>query len=243
MKFKYVTLTDTGLKRTENEDSFGVYDVEGGLLVVVCDGLGGNKAGEIASKLAVQTIAKTFQDLTDTEYLERIKASILEANKVVVEESNKDFDRKGMATTVETLFLKDDTAYWGHVGDSRIYCLKGDKLKQLSKDHSLVQKLIDEGYLTLKEAENHPNKNIIMRALGDSDSLEIDISKLKINTKEKIRFFMCTDGVTTVVQNDELESILSNDNPHYISEVIANLVEKRGAPDNYTFVIITGELN
>lgn len=241
MKFKYVTLTDTGLKRTENEDAFGVYDVEEGLLIVVCDGLGGNKAGDVASKLAVQTIAKTFQSLKDTEYLERIKLSILAANRIVIEESNKDFDMKGMATTVETLFLKDDTAYWGHVGDSRIYYIKGDKLKQLSKDHSLVQKLIDEGYLTLKEAENHPNKNIIMRALGDSENVEVDISKLKINPNDSGKFFICTDGVTTVLHNDELENILVNDNAHYISEVIANLVEKRGAPDNYTFVIITGE--
>jgi serine/threonine protein phosphatase PrpC len=241
MKFKYVTLTDTGLKRIENEDSFGVYNVEGGLLVVVCDGLGGNKAGNVASKLAVETISKTFQSLNSAEYLDRIRFSILEANKIVIEESNKDFDRKGMATTVETLYLKGDTAYWGHVGDSRIYYLKNNKLKQLSKDHSLVQKLIDEGYLTLKEAENHPNKNIIMRALGDSDNVEVDTSKLKISREDSGKFFVCTDGVTTVLQNDELESILVNDNPHYISEAIANLVEKRGAPDNYTFVIITGE--
>ena len=241
MKFKYVTLTDVGLKRSDNEDSFGVFEVDGGLLVVVCDGLGGNKAGDIASKLAVQTIAKSFQDLADIEYLERIKLSILAANNKVIEESNKDFDRKGMATTAETLFLKDDTAFWGHVGDSRIYYLKNNKLKQLSKDHSLIQKLIDEGYLTLKEAENHPNKNIIMRALGDSENVEVDVSKLKINPAEFDKFFICTDGVTTVIQNDELEKILNNENVHYISEVIANLVEKRGAPDNYTFVIITGE--
>jgi serine/threonine protein phosphatase PrpC len=241
MKFKYVTLTDTGLKRIENEDSFGVYNVEGGLLVVVCDGLGGNKAGNVASKLAVETISKTFQSLNSAEYLDRIRLSILEANKIVIEESNKDFDRKGMATTVETLFLKGDTAYWGHVGDSRIYYLKNNKLKQLSKDHSLVQKLIDEGYLTLKEAENHPNKNIIMRALGDSENVEVDTSKLKISREDSGKSFVCTDGVTTVLQNDELESILVNNNPHYISEAIASLVEKRGAPDNYTFVIITGE--
>ncbi len=238
MKFKYVTLTDKGLKRTDNEDAFGIFEADEGLLAVVCDGLGGNKAGDIASKLAVQTIAKTFTALKGNEYLERIKISILEANKIVMEESNKDFDRKGMATTVEALFLKDDNAYWGHVGDSRIYYLRNNKLKQLSKDHSLVQKLIDEGYLTFKEAENHPNKNIIMRALGDSNSLEVDLSKLKINPNDSSKFFICTDGVTTVLNNNELEKLLVNKNIHYISEMIANLVEKRGAPDNYTFVII-----
>ena len=238
MKFKYVTLTDKGLKRTDNEDAFGVFDVEDGLLVLVCDGLGGNKAGDIASRLAVQTISKTFTKLKGIEYLERIRLSILEANKTVVDESNKDFDRKGMATTVEALFLKDDNAYWGHVGDSRIYYLRNNKLKQLSKDHSLVQKLIDEGYLTLKEAENHPNKNIIMRALGDSNSLDVDLSKLKINSNDSSKFFVCTDGVTTVLNDNDLEKLLVNKNIHYTSEMIANLVDKRGAPDNYTFVII-----
>lgn len=239
MKFRYATQSDVGLKRTDNEDHLGVFELKEGLLVVVCDGLGGNKAGDIASKLAVKTIEESFQKFTDRDFLDRIKRSILDANKMVVDESNKDFDMKGMATTVEVLFLQSDTAYWGHVGDSRIYYLKNDKLIQLSKDHSLVQKLVDEGYLTLKEAENHPNKNIIMRALGDSSSIEIDLSKIKISPKDNGKFFVCTDGVTGVVKDSELEQILQHPDLDSIVQQISVLVEDRGAPDNFSFVIIS----
>jgi len=238
MKFSYATQSDVGLKRSDNEDHLGVFELNEGLLVVVCDGLGGNKAGDIASKLAVKTVEESFRNLTDKDILERIKHSILDANKMVVDESNKDFDMKGMATTVEVLFLQNDTAYWGHVGDSRIYYLKNDKLIQLSKDHSLVQKLVDEGYLTLKEAENHPNKNIIMRALGDSASIEVDLSKLKISPKDNGKFFVCTDGVTGVVNDSELEQILQNPDLDSIVQQLSVLVEDRGAPDNFSFVVI-----
>ena len=240
MKFKHTFVSKIGLKRVDNEDSVGVFEVEDGLLAIVCDGLGGNKAGEVASKLTVETIYEVFKNMNQNDFLVRIQNSITEANRTVLEKSSNDVELNGMATTAEVLFLKGDNAYWGHVGDSRIYNLRNGKLKQLTKDHSLVQKLVDEGYLTLKEAENHPNKNIIMRALGDSENVEVDVSKLKINPAEFGKFFVCTDGVTTVLQNDELEKILNNNNVHYISEVIANMVEKRGAPDNYTFVIITG---
>ena len=239
MSFRYITQSNTGLKRDDNEDALGVYEIEDGLLVIVCDGLGGNKAGEVASNLAVKTIASKFKETNEKDILERLRSSVLEANKTVLEESNKDFDMKGMATTVEVLYLKDDNAYWAHVGDSRIYYIKGGKLKQLSKDHSLVQKLVDEGYLTLKEAEHHPNKNIIMRALGDNVSVEVDLSKLKISASDKGKFFLCTDGVTTVVKDSELEKILSGDNFDEMSDEISSLVEERGAPDNFSFVILS----
>lgn len=239
MGYRYITHTNTGLKREENEDSLGVYEIDDGLLVIVCDGLGGNKAGEVASSLAVSTIASKFKESGEKNMLDRIKDAILEANKTVLEESNKDFDRKGMATTVEALYLKNDNAYWGHVGDSRIYYIRSGKLKQLSKDHSLVQKLVDEGYLTLKEAENHPNKNIIMRALGDNDSLEVDLSKLRTGFSDKGKFFLCTDGVTTVINDSELEELLSGNDFDQISGEISRLVEERGAPDNFSFVILS----
>ncbi len=239
MKYSHTSLSNTGLKRSDNEDALGIFEIEDGLLAVVCDGLGGNKAGEIASSTAVDTIHITFSELKNTEYLERIKQSIIEANRVIMEKSSNDPDLKGMATTAEVLFLKGDAVYWGHVGDSRIYTYKNGTLKQLTKEHSLVQKLVDEGFLTLKEAENHPNKNIILRALGDSFKLEADLSRQKLNRKDKIKFFICTDGVTTVMNDAELEEILRNEDQTQIISRLSSLIEERGAPDNYSFVIIT----
>jgi len=239
MDFTYVKESKVGMKRSNNEDAIGIFNVDGGLLAVVCDGLGGNKAGEIASNLCVKIIHENFKSSEEPDFLKKIKISIEDANAAIKEEAAKKIHLNGMATTVEVLFIKETTAYWGHVGDSRIYNLKNGKLKQLTKDHSLIQKLVDEGYLTLNEAESHPNKNIIMRAIGDSDSVEIDISKLKIIQAEDHKFFICTDGVSNVISDNELENILQEDDQDSISEKITKLVEKRGAPDNFSFVILS----
>ena len=238
MRFTYVNESRIGLKRSNNEDAIGIYEVDGGLLAIVCDGLGGNNAGEIASGLCVEVIYNSFRDSGEQDYLKRIKDSIEAANKRIKEESSKQDMYDGMATTAEILFIKEKTAYWGHVGDSRIYNLKNGKLKQLTKDHSLIQKLIDDGYLTLNQAETHPNKNIIMRALGDSDSVEIDLSKLKLVPSDSYKFLVCTDGVTNVINNDELEKLLGNKDSGNIAENLTSLIEKRGAPDNFSFVIL-----
>ena len=239
MKYKHTLVSKIGLKRVDNEDSVGVFEVENGLLAIVCDGLGGNKAGEIASQLTVETIHDVFKNQIENDYLVRIDKSITEANRIVLEKSSNDLELNGMATTAEVLFLKSDTAYWGHVGDSRIYNLRNNKLKQLTKDHSLVQKLVDEGYLTLKEAENHPNKNIIMRALGDSHAVDVDLSKLKLSQRDDFKFFICTDGVTAVLGDSDLMDILKLKDIDIIADKVCNLVEERGAPDNYSFVLIT----
>ena len=239
MQYKYTSLSEIGLKRLDNEDSFGVFELDEGLLAIVCDGLGGNKAGEVASQLTVNTIRDVFTRLNDIDYLERIKLAINEANHLVLEKASKEAALNGMATTVEVLFLNEDTAYWGHIGDSRIYYLKNNKLKQMTKDHSLVQKLVDEGFLTLREAENHPNKNIIMRALGDNHSIEIDLSKQKLNSKDEYRFFICTDGVTAVVPDSELGDYLKIKDINVSSNKLSQVILERGAPDNYTFVFIT----
>ncbi len=239
MKYTHVSVSETGLRRNDNEDSFGVFELDDGLLTVLCDGLGGNRAGEVASSLSVETIYNSFSRSDKPDYLERIKDAILDANKMIMEESSSTPAFKGMATTVEVLFLNSSTAYWGHIGDSRIYKLMNNKIKQLTKDHSLVQRLVDEGYLTLKEAENHPNRNIIMKALGDSTDVEADLSKARILPKEKLKFFICSDGVTCVVNDEELEEIIGNTDADLISEKLSKLIEDRGAPDNYTFVLIT----
>jgi serine/threonine protein phosphatase PrpC len=237
MDYKYSSVTNIGLKRLGNEDSLGVYEIENGILAIVSDGLGGNKAGDVASQLSVHTVYEFFKSSNQKDYLGRIKSAILEANNSILQKASASIDFKGMATTIEVLFLLENTAYFGHVGDSRMYFLRNGKLKQITKDHSLVQKLIDEGFLTVDEAEHHPNRNIIMRALGDNFAIEIDLSKITLNSYDDCLFFLCTDGVTTVVKDNELEEILTNyDN---IRETLSDLINQRGAPDNFTFVCIT----
>ncbi len=245
MKFTYASLSEIGLKRKDNEDSIGVFEVFGGTLFIVCDGLGGNNAGEVASKLTVETIYNTFKNSIIKDVLERIKFSIIKAHQAVAEKSESDFGLKGMATTAEVLFINNFTAYWGHVGDSRIYHSRNGSLKLLTKDHSLVQKLVDEGYLTLKEAENHPNKNIIMQALGDGNFIDVELSKVRISPGDFYRFLLCSDGVTAVIKNEELEKFLDNrvKNINQLSDEMKKLILKRGAPDNFSFIIISSNEN
>ena len=237
MDYKYSSVTNIGLKRLDNEDSLGIYKIENGILAIVCDGLGGNKAGDIASQLSVNTVYEFFKFSNQNDYLERIKSSITEANNCILQKASTSSDFKGMATTIDVLFLLENIAYCGHVGDSRMYFLRNGKIKQLTKDHSLVQKLIDEGLLTINEAEHHPNKNIIMRALGDNSAFEIDLSKIILNSSDNYLFFLCTDGVTSVVKDNELEEILANYDD--IKKTLSDLIKKRGAPDNFTFICIT----
>jgi serine/threonine protein phosphatase PrpC len=238
MNYTYTTVSKTGFVRPHNEDSIGVFKVADGILTIVCDGLGGNKAGEIASQLTVDTCYNFFKESPQPDFLDRIKSAVKEANRIVHKKSSSETAFDGMATTVEMLFLHNDYAYCGHVGDSRIYLYRNEKLIQVTKDHSFVQKLIDEGMLSVKEAEFHPNKNIITRALGDAEEIETDLSKINLAPDEKVFFLICTDGVTCTISNDELEEVFRLNDINIISQKIANLVEERGAPDNFSFVLI-----
>jgi PPM family protein phosphatase len=239
MNFIYTTVSKVGLIRSENEDSIGVFKTGDGILAIVCDGLGGNNAGEVASQLSVDTIYDNFKGSDQPDYIERIKDSYDKANKIVFEKSVSDPGLNGMSTTAETLFIKDDKAYWGHIGDSRIYLFSNNKLEQLTKDHSFVQKLIDDGVLSDEEAFFHPNRNIITRALGDGGVIEVDLNNMDINTGMEYFFFVCTDGVTCIIENKELEEIFKLSDIHIISRRISTIVEERGAPDNFSFVILS----
>lgn len=238
MKFIYNSVSKVGLKRKNNEDAVGVFSVDDGILTIVCDGLGGNKGGEVASNSSVDIIYKSFKKSDKQDCLLRIKESIEKANEAILIQSVSDPEVSGMATTVEVLFIKESVIYWGHVGDSRIYDLKNGRLKQITKDHSLVQQLVDEGHLTMVEAETHPNKNVIVRALGDSESIEIDLSKLKLNHADDHKFLVCTDGVSGILNADDLQRILREKSINEASQRLISSVESKGAPDNFSFVLL-----
>ncbi len=142
-----------------------------------------------------------------------------------------------MTTTLDILYLKDNFAYWGHLGDSRIYYLKGNTLRLLTKDHTLIQKLIEEGFLTLKQANNHPSSNIILKALG-KENPEPDLSKMRLSNLENHRFFLCSDGVSSLINETELQQILSEKDFDSIQNTIISLVRSRGAADDYSFILI-----
>lgn len=239
MVLKYICESKVGRLRDQNEDYAEVFQLEEGLLAIVCDGLGGNNAGEIASELAVATIFDSFVNIPGYDFIERIHHALLTANDVLLQTAREDSELRGMATTAEVLFISGSTAYWGHVGDSRIYYFGDDEFVQITKDHSLVQNLIDDGLINQSSAENHPQRNVVTRALGNKRDLMVDLGKIELAEVEHWKFLLCTDGVSTTMDNDELDELLEYDDLHQIIVKMTNMVERRGAPDNYSYIVIS----
>jgi protein phosphatase len=239
MDYTYLSVSEHGKIRDQNEDSVGIFHTEFGILIIICDGLGGGLSGEFASRLSVETIHKTFVESQEVDFLKRIRSSIEKANKFVYEKSNGNLNFKGMATTCEVLLLNGVSAFWGHIGDSRIYFYKNKKLTQLTKDHSLIQKLMDDGVLAVKDFKNHPKKSVITKAIGDDQIPEIDTSKILLPNKSQMKFFVCTDGVTCVVNDIELENLFGDEDLNEISDKLNKLIDRRGAPDNYSYVLVS----
>jgi len=238
MGYKYLKFTCAGAEKKYNEDAIEVVETGEGILSILCDGVGGDYGGDLAAKIALKSALYFFTSSDSTEILERIKLTIAESNSFILNHSSSSEPLKGMATTFEILFIKDSFAYLGHIGDSRIYHLKSKRLNQLTKDHSLVQKLLDEGFITLKQAEKHPQKNVIVKALGNNKNPEADISKIKISETENSKFFLCSDGVSNLVSDKELEELLNLNELEEIKSKIVKLVKLRGEVDDYSFIII-----
>ena len=238
MGYKYLKFTSPGIDKKFNEDAVEVIETKDGLLAILCDGVGGDKGGELAARIALKSALYFFNSAETDDYLERIKQTVEESNSFVLNHSSNSLPIKNMATTFEILFLKDNFVYWGHIGDSRIYNLKSNRLNLITKDHSLVQKLLDEGYISHREAENHPQKNVIIKALGDHLSIKADVSKIKINDSDMNRFFVCSDGVTNLICDKELEEMLRILDFEEIKTQMIKLIKLRGAIDDYSFIII-----
>ncbi len=238
MGFNYNRFTSPGSVKKINEDAVEIAEINGGLLAVLCDGVGGDNGGDLAARIALKSAMYFFSASENDNYLEKIKLAIEESNSFVLNHSSTSMPLKNMATTLEMIYLKDNIFYWGHIGDSRIYHLKSKRLNQITKDHSLVQKLLDEGYITHKQAVNHPQKNVIIKALGDNKLIEPDISKIRLNVGEENKFFICSDGVSNLVSNTEIEEVLILNDLEEIKNKIIKMIKLRGAKDDYSFIII-----
>lgn len=238
MGFNYLRFTSPGSEKKFNEDAVETTEINDGLLAVLCDGVGGDNGGDLAARIALKSALYFFSASENGDYLEKIKLAIEESNSFVLNHSSTSVPLKNMATTLEIIFLKENVVYWGHIGDSRIYHLKSKRLNQITKDHSLVQKLLDEGYITHKQAANHPQKNVIIKALGDNALIEPDISKIKLNENEESRFFICSDGVSNLISNSELEEVLIIKDLEEIKNKLIKMIKLRGATDDYSFIVI-----
>lgn len=234
MKLIAAAVSDTGKVRQQNEDSFLMDETTS--LFAVADGMGGHSYGEIASTLAIETIRANFKMNSSDNQL--LKSIIQEANKAVFNKANSDNDYRGMGTTITLAHIDESGKLTlGHVGDSRAYVLRGDRFVQVSQDHSVVAALIESGTITPAQAEIHPQKSVITRALGIDPLVQIDLSEVELELNDRI--LLCSDGLTSMVDESNIQRILDSEtNPKDCVNELIKTANEAGGKDNITALII-----
>ena len=222
--------TDVGRMRNHNEDSLFAAPP----LFVVADGMGGHAAGEVASELAIQTISQLAPGYPNGPMLEN---AITEANRAVYECARANERRAGMGTTVTAALLQGTRLVIAQVGDSRAYLLHGGELQQLTRDHSLMQDLIDAGEITPAEARIHPQRNFITRALGTSPSVKADIYELNVSPGD--RLLLCSDGLCGMLEDSDMALALRTiRNPQTCATELIQMANQAGGHDNITAIVV-----
>lgn len=243
-KYEYchvVGRTDVGCKRPANEDNMGTAETINGLVSVVCDGMGGHVGGATASRIAVDTILEFLNNQYYDDPRICIGEAVDAANKAVLQQASRQPELTGMGSTCVVLLVRDGKVYLGHVGDSRIYLIRDRTIKQLTKDHSFVQMLVDRGDITPEQAEHHPRKNEITNALGIPDMKPATIMPDAIIPVAGDCFLLCSDGLSGMVSNKEIERIVSKQADLRAQERADLLVERAkeyGGLDNITVQLV-----
>jgi PPM family protein phosphatase len=236
VRFTAAALTDRGRKRPSNEDAFG-YSVEDGVFVV-CDGMGGAAAGEVASSLAVDEVLRVFQKHNGSAVLPRdAEEAIAVANRTIYSRARRNDNLSGMGTTLVAAVVRDQHVWVLNIGDSRCYRLRAGRLKQVTLDHSLVEEQVRMGRMTRSEAARSPLRNMITRALGTQSQVTPDCFDFEAEPGDLL--LLCSDGLTREVPDRTIEFLISSDLP--LEDRCVRLVEaakKAGGHDNITCVLV-----
>ena len=239
---KIVAKTDKGLVRENNQDAYAVGELPGEVAwAVVCDGMGGAAGGNIASALAVKVISDKItssynEKMRDSSIKNLLDSAITAANIEVYDMAYSRPELKGMGTTVVAVVVRDNVAHIAHAGDSRAYLVNKDGVEQITVDHSLVQNLVDRGEITKEEAEHHPNKNVITRALGVDKRIDVDFSEIDMQENETL--VLCTDGLSNCVNNSEMAEDIKDGQYYAFADRLVKRANKNGGNDNITVVAI-----
>ena len=240
---KVVARTDKGIVRDNNQDSYTTVELEGGaLLAVVCDGMGGAAEGALASTEAVKIIrefiAERFQSgMSDISVKTLLVSAIENANKHIYNISKSDESYEGMGTTVVASIIANSFVYIAHAGDSRAYRISDGELLQLTRDHSVVQNMLENGEITPEEAQEHPNKHIITRALGVDDFIRTDFCQESFEEDDIL--ILCSDGLTNFVNPEDILQLTSDADYYKYADRLVNLANQNGGGDNITVVAVT----
>ena len=232
--------TDKGKKRSNNQDSIFVSDTPVGPLpnlYIVADGMGGHAAGDYASRYAISVVTDFIRKSTIRSPISLLKRAFVYASNELYKEAEKDKDKFGMGTTMVAAVIMNKTLYVANIGDSRLYTI-GDEINQLTMDHSLVEELIRSGQLDRNKGRNHPERNIITRAMGSREEAMPDF--FEVDLKDGDRILLCSDGLSNMVEDDEIRDIVM-DNAD-LDNAVSALIRKAnyyGGNDNISVIIIT----
>ncbi len=248
----FAALSDVGLSRATNEDAFLVADLstgahfgstsatakinlgQRGALLALSDGMGGHAAGEVASAVVVESLTNALQKSGSGPAGRRLEDAVRAANSDVLSAA-KAKNRRGMGATLTAVVVEDSGAYIAEVGDSRAYLLRGGQLKQLTRDQSLVQLLVDQGLMSEDEAEDSPRKNILLQAMGLGSDVQAAIGRVELRREDKL--LLCSDGISNAMSDDELRGILVANEPSAACTQMIQLANERGGEDNLTAVV------
>lgn len=238
-------LSDVGCQRTNNEDSFAYWEpasdveyLQKGRLAVVADGMGGHEGGQEASNLAVQTIQQAYSETPNGDPRSLLADAFQAAHKCIHRYAVEHPQLRGMGTTATAIVLLSKRLYYSHVGDSRLYLVRGRKASRLTHDHSYVSRLVEFGVITAEEAESHPQRHILTTALGVGPEFSSDTPEHPIVLETGDVLVLCTDGLWGVVSDQELAQIVSENDPSQACRLLLDLAKRRGGPDNITLQVL-----
>lgn len=236
--------TDPGCVRDSNEDSGGYHqplDSESlshrGSLFVVADGMGGHSAGEVASRIAVECITRAYYE-NSGDPQSALKDAFAEANRRIYETAQQDERLAGMGTTCTALALQNGSAISAHVGDSRLYLVREENIYLMTEDHSAVMEMVKRGWLSLEQARHHPDKNVILRAMGSHPEVEVTTWQEPFPVRAGDKFLLCSDGLYDLVEDEEMCREVTMNDPNTACERLVALARERGGHDNITVLIV-----
>lgn len=241
---KTFSITDIGILRTMNQDYFFASETAVGNmpnLFIVSDGMGGHKAGDYASRYTVERVVASVLRSDKENPVEVIETAIEKANEILVKEAENDESKRGMGTTLVVAVVKGSKMSVANVGDSRLYVI-GNEIEQITRDHSYVAEMFRQGKVTAEEVREHPQKHMITRAVGAAETIEPDFFEVELKKDDIV--LMCTDGLTNMVQDEEICKIIKESpSLEEAAKELVNLANKNGGTDNITIVLVKPEID
>ncbi|WP_430786031.1 Stp1/IreP family PP2C-type Ser/Thr phosphatase [Virgibacillus flavescens] len=239
--------TDQGRVRNHNEDAGGLFlNKSNQYLAVIADGMGGHQAGDVASQMATSILEKEWLNSSEIKNPEEaeswLKTTVLEVNKEIYQKSISQEECKGMGTTIVMTICTEEFITVAHIGDSRCYMENDKGFSLLTEDHSLVNELVRSGQITINDAENHPRKNVLLKAVGTEEAIYPDIRTISWDSGDKL--LLCSDGLSNKVSDNELQTFMENeDSIDNAANGLITLANERGGEDNISLVIVQHELH